>query len=131
MRELARRLAFLFLAGALAGAITSLGWWLLGAAGVMDQWGIALAPELTPEWLESRLVTGGLWGLLLLPFFGDAANRLLGLGAGVGILPACHVVMVQWSRPTEPGALAPVLVLAFCVVWGLSAAGLVLALRET
>jgi len=44
MRELARRLAFLFLAGALAGAITSLGWWLLGAAGVMDLWGIALAP---------------------------------------------------------------------------------------
>ncbi len=131
MRELARRMAFLFFAGALAGAITSLGWWLLGAAGVLAQWGVALAPELTLEWLESHLVTGGLWGLLLLPFLGDTANRLLGLGAGVGLLPACHVVMVQWSRPTEPGALAPVLVLAFCVVWGLATAGLVLALRET
>jgi hypothetical protein len=130
MREWARRLAFLFFAGALAGVLTSLGWWLLGAAGVMAQWGIALAPELTPVWLKSHLVTGGLWGMLLLPFSSDAPNRLLGLGAGIGLLPTCHVVMVQWTSPTGPGALAPFLVLAFCLLWGLATAGLLLALRE-
>lgn len=131
MRNLVRSLAFLFFAGALAGTLSSLSLWLLGAAGVTAQWGIALAPELTPEWLESRVVVGGLWGLVLAPFLGDSANRLLGLGAGFGILPACHVVMVQWSSPTGPGAWAPVLVLALGMAWGLTTAALALALRET
>ena len=130
MREVARRLAFLFFAGAVGALVSGLALWLLGAAGVTAQWGIALAPALTPEWLGDRVVLGGLWGLILTPFFNDPPNRLVGLGAGISLLPASHVLFVEWAGPTQAGPLSPLFVLAVWLAWGLVTGGLALALRD-
>lgn len=130
MRELARRLAMLFFAGAVGGLVSSLGLWLLGAAGVTAQWGIAIAPALTADWLQTRVVLGGLWALLLTPFYQDPPNRMMGLAAGASLLPTCHVLFVQWSSPTQAGPLSPLFVAAVWVVWGLVSGGMAIALRD-
>lgn len=130
MRDLARRLAVLFFAGAVGGLVGSLVLWLLGAAGVTAQWGISLAPPLTLAWLETRVLVAGLWGLLLVPFFHDPANRLTGLGAALSLLPTCQVLFVQWPEPTHAGTLSPLLVGALGLTWGLVTAGMTLAMRD-
>lgn len=130
MREFCRKLALLFFAGAVGALVSSLAMWLLGAAGVTAQWGVAIAPALTAHWLQRRIMEGALWALLLIPFYNDPPNRLVGLSAALSLLPTCYVLLVVWSSPTQYGQLAPLFVLAFNLVWGLVTGGMVIALRD-
>lgn len=130
MRGFFRGLALLFFAGAIGGLVSGLTTWLLGAAGVTAQWGVSLAPALSPAWLDRRMVEFGLWAFLLIPFMGDPPNRLVGLACALSLLPTCYVLLVLWGSPTQHGQLGPLFVLAEHLLWGLVTGGMLIALRD-
>jgi hypothetical protein len=101
--------------------------WGFGALGVTGAFGVAIAPDLAPQWLYPRLVWGGLWGLLLLLPVprGSWARR----GLVFSLAPSAVQLFVVFPAKTAAGvlglglgALTPVFVLLFNAVWGLSAA---------
>lgn len=111
------------------GLVNSLTVWLFGAIGITGFLGVKIAPALTPAWLYSRLVWGGLWGLLfLLPLVGLIRKPYL-RGLLCSLVPSFVqlflVFPIKDSKGLlglELGTLTPVLVLLFNAVWGLSAA---------
>jgi len=122
----AQSLSLFFAAGALGGLATSLVVWLCGESGLSHALGVAIAPELTPAFLYSRVVWGGLWGgLFALPLGVHSAVRR---GLLLSLAPTAYQLLVVFPRAgrgalgLELGALTPVLVLGWNAVWGVVAA---------
>lgn len=122
-----RKASLAFAAGCLGGLANSLAVWGFGALGVTAAFGVAIAPDLAPQWLYPRLVWGGLWGLLLLlPVPGGSWARR---GLVFSLAPSAVQLLVVFPAKTAAGvlglglgALTPVFVLLFNAVWGLTAA---------
>lgn len=127
MHGLALRLSLVFAAGAMGALANSSCVWIGGASGLTGALGVAIAPALTPDWLFPRLVWGGIWGaLFLLPF---AGRRWVLQGALASLGPTLVQLLVLFPQDPsqgrfglELGALAPLLVAAFNLVWGVVAA---------
>ncbi len=124
---LSGRLALVFSAGAAGAFANSLTVWLCGWMGITTVLGVAIAPTLSPGWLYPRIVWGGIWGILfLLPLAND---RPLFKGLLMSLGPTLVQLLVVFPFKAskglfglELGALTPLFVVMFNVVWGLVAA---------
>lgn len=113
-----------FAAGVVGAVANSAALWLLGAAGVPDMLGVSMAPDFSFGWLYPRLVWGGLWGMLfLLPF-----SKTIGVGTLLGLAPAAAAMLYFLPQAgkgylgLELGTLAPLFVLFYNLLWGLTTA---------
>eukprot|EP00271_Cylindrocystis_brebissonii_P002897 TRINITY_DN13654_c0_g1_i1.p1 TRINITY_DN13654_c0_g1~~TRINITY_DN13654_c0_g1_i1.p1 ORF type:complete len:166 (-),score=23.85 TRINITY_DN13654_c0_g1_i1:135-632(-) len=93
--------------------------------------GVAIHPQLTKEFLYSKIVWGGLWGpIMLTPVFDSSVLKGLLLGAAGPALVQLFIVFPFKETPgsiagLSLGLLTPVLVLFFnAVIWGIPTATL-------
>ncbi len=126
MNNRLRALSLAYAAGAVGALINSLVAWLFGLLGITAAVGVNLAPTLDPGWLYSRIVWGGLWGLLFLIPLCPAAPFLRGLV--FGIPPTVVQLFVIFPFKTgkgimglDLGTLTPLLVFVFNAIWGVVA----------
>jgi hypothetical protein len=124
---LARELGSVFSAGCLGGLVNSLALWVCGQLGLTHALGVKMAPALTPEWLYPRVVWGGLWGFLFLLPFLRSSVVWGGILASLG--PTLVQLFVVFPAKTPAGAmglglgaLTPLFVVVFNLVWGLATA---------
>jgi len=122
-----RKLSLAYVSGTVAALVACLVFWLLGRDGATAWMGVALAPRLTSGWLYTRLIFGGLFGLLLvLPVL---PNRLPLRGILISLAPTAYILLVLFPRIGRGlfgfgyGALTPLLIGGLCLLWGLLAAG--------
>jgi len=117
----------LLAAGAFGGLINALVVWLFGAIGITAALGVKIAPPLSPPFLYSKIVWGGIWGLVfLLPLLN---NRLYLKGLILSLGPTIIQLFVVFPIKAQKGlmgldlgALTPVFVLLFNAAWGIAAA---------
>jgi len=127
MKNLLRNLSLTYAAGSVGGLINTLAVWVFGALSITGALGVKLAPALTSAFLYPRLVWGGLWGFLfLLPFFRNSPV-LRGVLYSVGpTLVQLFVVFPFMAKKgilgLQLGALMPLLVVFFNIIWGIAAA---------
>jgi hypothetical protein len=122
-----KKLLVYFAAGCLGGLANSLAVWAFGANGITHQFGVAIAPAMTPAWLYPRIVWGGIWGFVfLLPFLN---SKLILKGAIISIFPTLVQLLVVFPLKAHKGYLGldlgmytPVFVVFFNLVWGIVAA---------
>lgn len=127
MRVFFRNLTLVFASGCFGGLINSLVLWLFGRAGIPAEFGVRLAPALTPEWLYPRLVWGGIWGFLfVVPIF---RNQPFAQGLFFSLWPSVVQLFIVFPYQANKGVLGldlgtltPVFVLFFNALWGVSAA---------
>jgi hypothetical protein len=127
MKNLLRNLSLTYAAGSVGGLVNTLAVWVFGALSITGALGVKLVPALTPAFLYPRLVWGGLWGFLfLLPFFRNSPV-LRGIVYSVGpTLVQLFVVFPFMAKKgmlgLQLGALMPLLVVFFNIIWGIAAA---------
>ena len=122
-----KKILVYFSAGCLGGLANSLAVWAFGANGITHQFGVAIAPTLTPAWLYPRIVWGGIWGFVfLLPFLN---SKLILKGAIISIFPTLVQLFVVFPLKAHKGYLGldlgmytPVFVVFFNLVWGIVSA---------
>ena len=126
MGNFGQRMTVTFSAGCLGGLINSIALWLIGQAGVSAEFGVKLAPSLSPEWLYQRLVWGGIWGFLfLLPLFRSDTllqGLLLSLGPTLVQLFLVFPKSGKGMLGLHLGTWTPGFVLVLNAVWGMTAA---------
>jgi hypothetical protein len=122
--------AVCFCAGLLGALVSSLALWLAGAFGTTAWAGIDFAPVLTLDWLNPRLLSGGLWGLLLVFLFATPRRRngWIRKGLWFSLLPSAVQLLYVFPYATEHGlfgmglgTFTPLLILACNALWGASA----------
>lgn len=121
------KLLLFFAAGCVGGLINSLTVWQFGSLGITQQFGVSIAPSLSPAWLYPRIVWGGLWGLLfILPFL---QSKLFVKGSILSVFPTLVQLLIIFPYQAqkgmaglELGLLTPVFVLFFNWVWGFTTA---------
>ena len=119
-----KNLSLICAAGAFGGLVKALVAWSFGASGLNALLGYQMAPALTPPWIYQHLVWGALWALLfLLPLGGSYYLRgaIFSLGQTLVQLLVIFPRMNRGLLGLELGAMAPVLVIFFGVIWGLAA----------
>jgi len=131
MSRFIRRLSICFAAGCAAALVNSLLAWYAGRAGFPQRFGVALAPEWSSSFLYTRLVWGGLWGLLFLaPFLrGGFWVGVFSRGILFSFVPTLFqllyvfpVLQGKGMLGLSLGRLTPVFVCLYNAVWGFCAA---------
>ncbi len=126
MSNFGQRMTMTFSAGCLGGLINSLVVWLIGQAGITAEFGVKLAPSLSPQWLYPRLVWGGIWGFLfLLPLLRNDSllqGLLLSLGPTIVQLFFFFPESGKGLLGLHLGMWTPVFVVIFNAIWGVTAA---------
>ena len=127
MKNFLKDLSLTYAAGTVGGLVNSLAAWLFGAIGITAALGVKSAPELTATFLYPRLVWGGLWGFLfLLPFLrGSVVWRGIVYSLGATLVQLFVVFPFKLGKGwlgLDLGALTPLLVIFFNIVWGVCAA---------
>ncbi|MCB2186827.1 MAG: hypothetical protein KQJ78_10445 [Deltaproteobacteria bacterium] len=120
-------LSLAFTAGAVGGLVNGVVVWLTGDVGLTAALGINIAPALTPGFLYSKMVWGGIWGIgLLAPLLG---RNLLLRGIIWSLAPSLVMLLLifplrlgQGWFGFNLGLLTPAYVLVVNAVWGLAAA---------
>ncbi len=102
MSNFGQRMTVTFSAGCLGGLINSLALWLIGQAGITAEFGVKLAPSLSPEWLYPRIVWGGIWGFLFLLPLLRSDTLLQGLLLSLG--PTIVATLPRLSQVRERDA---------------------------
>ena len=117
-----------FCAGMLGALCSSLVAWQSGQMGFPAMAGVRMAPSLTPDWIYSRLVWGGLWGLTYFLAVGPLKSRRhwARKGLWISLLPTIFQLLVVYPYMTnhrwlglELGQLTPLFIFAYNLVWGL------------
>jgi hypothetical protein len=112
----------------LGALCSSLFTWQAGQMGLPAMVGVSIAPQLTPSWLYSRLVWGGLWGLLYFLTVGPQKSRRhwARKGLWISLLPTAFQLFVVYPSMTRYGLmglglgqLTPLFVLLHNLAWGL------------
>jgi len=121
-----KKLLIFFAAGCVGALINSLAIWLLGEQGITARFGIAIAPNLSPNWLYPRIVWGGIWGLLfVLPML---TSRPLSKGLLLSLFPTAVQLLLVFPQAhkglggVELGLYTPILVLVVNGLWGAATA---------
>jgi hypothetical protein len=125
MKNFFRNLSLIFAAGAFGGLAKAMVAWGFGAAGLNALLGSKMAMPLTPMWIYSHMVWGGIWGcLFLLPSRGSyyARGAVYSLGQTLIQLVIIFPKMGKGMLGLELGYMTPVLVTGFGVIWGLATA---------
>ena len=122
-----KNLSLVFVAGLVGGLLNCLAVWFFGVLGIPRALGVQIAPPLTTTLLYSKLVWGGIWGLLFLIPLGRVSFPLRGLLFSLG--PSLVQLFVVFPYQAQKGvmglqlgALTPLFVLFYNVVWGVAAA---------
>ncbi len=117
------KIAIAYACGSFGGIAAALLIWLFGFLQITAFFGVAIAPDLTPEWLYSRAVWGGLWGgLFLLPLLARQPwySRAM-LFSFAPTLVTWFIVFPLKSQAgllgLELGNLTPFFVIAFNMSW--------------
>jgi hypothetical protein len=127
MKLSVKNLSLVFVAGLWGGLFNCLAVWLFGWLGIPQALGVQIAPPLTTGLLYSKLVWGGLWGLLFLISLGQVSFLVRGLLFSIG--PSLVQLFVVFPFQAQAGVLGlqlggltPLFVLFYNVVWGIPAA---------
>lgn len=127
MQGLLGRVSACFTGGVFGALVASLVAWLAGQCGWCVAMGVDLAPHWSAAWVYPRLVLGGLWGFLFLPF--ALLNTIFWRGLLLSLGPTLVQLLIVF--PTDPqagswglglGGWTPVYVLAVNAIWGWTAA---------
>jgi hypothetical protein len=113
-----------FAAGAIAGLIQTFIIWLTGQIGLFVLLGIPVSFGFNIAWFYQRISWGGLWGLLfLIPLLSAAPQWKRGLV--FGLFPALASLFFflpfkdgQGFLGLALGAMMPIVVVLFNVLWG-------------
>lgn len=135
MRTCLRTLSVVFAAGALGGAANAVAAWAAGATGISEAAGVQIAPALTPAMLYHRVVWGGLWGGLFLLGLWRSHRLLAGAVYSLGPTLVQWLVVFPLKAGTgllglDLGAWTPAFVVVLNLIWGLVAAGWLIAAGE-
>lgn len=117
------KLMVFFAAGCVGALANSLMVWFLGDAGITRQFGVSIAPALTPEWLYPRIVWGGIWGLIfMLPML---QTKPVMKGTLLSLFPTAVQLFVVFPLKANKGVggldlglYTPAFVLFFNWIWG-------------
>jgi hypothetical protein len=121
-------LTICFCAGLLAGLCSSLLAWQSGQMGLPAMVGVNLSPKLSPNWIYSRMIWGGLWGLAYFLVVGPLKSRRhwARKGLWISILPTAFQLLFVYPYMTrhgwfglDLGQLTPLFIFAYNLVWGL------------
>jgi hypothetical protein len=126
MKLSVKNLSLVFMAGLVGGLFNCLAVWLFGRVGIAQTFGVQIAPPWTTVLLYSKLVWGGIWGLLFLIPLGQVSFPVRGLLFGLG--PSLVQLFVVFplkahkgAMGLQLGALTPLFVLIYNAVWGVAA----------
>lgn len=115
-----------FFGGVFGALVNSLFVWGMGISGLNELVGIQITPGLSWSWMRPRLVWGGIWGLLFIPFIYRTAENPLPWGLAVGLAPTVNqllyvfpVLAGKGMGGLELGLLTPGLVLVANSIWGM------------
>jgi hypothetical protein len=125
MNNFIRNFSLIFAAGACGGLVKALVAWGFGAAGINAVLGSKMAMGLTPMWIYTHVVWGGVWAILfLLPLRGSyyARGALYSLAQTLIQLMIIFPNMGKGMWGLELGYMTPALVTFFGVIWGLATA---------
>ena len=130
-----KQLSVAFAAGGFGGLLNSLTVWVFGALGITAMLGVSIAPPLTHAWLYPRIVWGGLWGLLFLLPYLRRSWQLRGLLFSLAPTAAQLFIVFPFQTQKgyaglELGALAPLFVVFFNLIWGLAASAWIRACED-
>jgi hypothetical protein len=121
-----KNLSLVYMAGLWGGLLNCLAVWLFGWLGITRALGVQIAPPLTTALLYSKLVWGGLWGLLFLIPLGQMSLPVRGLLFSLG--PSLVQLFVVFPFQAQKGmlglqlgALTPLFVLFYNAIWGIAA----------
>ncbi len=123
------RIGLAFGAGSAGGLATALTLWLFGLLGITTALGVKLVQPLTPPFVYSMIVWGGIFGFLFLIPVMQGSVWLRGFIFGlVPTLVQCLIVfpvkLNAGMLGLGLGALTPIFVLIFNTVWGVVTAAL-------
>lgn len=128
------KIILVFVAGIIGGLVNSFGIWGFGALGINEALGFHLAPALTIKWLMPRLISSGVWGLLfLLPFWREdliKKGMVLSIGPLLMMLFMVFPKMGAGMLGMKLGITAPLFAVFFTMVWGISAALFLKAVKK-
>jgi len=139
MSSLARKISLCFTAGCFGALINSFVVWYLGRRGLPQQVGVAIAPAWSAHFLYSRLVWGGLWGLLFTAPYWRSGFWVGVFSRGIffSILPTLFQLLYvlpflqdKGIMGISLGKLTPVFVCFYNAVWGFFAALWLYVARE-
>lgn len=126
MKLSVKNLSLVFVAGLWGGLFNGLVIWLFGLLGIPQALGVQIAPPLTTGLLYPKLVWGGLWGLMFLIPLGRLSFLVKGLIFSIG--PSLVQLFVVFPLQAHAGvlglqlgALTPLFVLFYNVVWAIPA----------
>jgi hypothetical protein len=126
MTKFFNKLSIIFAAGSFGGLMKGIFAWLFGAIGISAVFGVKYAPLLTPEWIYSHLVWGGIWALLFfLPSRGLSPYTLGLLYSLPQTLMALFIRFPKMNKGMlglELGALTPLFILFYGAIWGIATA---------
>jgi hypothetical protein len=119
-----KKLLVFFAAGCAGGLGFAVAVWFSGDVGFTSALGVSYHHSLTPGWLYSRIVWGGIWGILfLLPL---PRSSLILKGLILSLLPTAFQLLVVFPLFTgngigglNLGILTPLAILLFNCIWGI------------
>ena len=122
------QLSLSFAAGVAGAVVNMLAAWILSRMGIFAMLGCSLSIRVDKQWIYSRLVWGGIFGLfLVLPVL---TNSVVKRGLLLGLLPAAFQLFVvfpiflrQHLMGLNHGLTTPLFVLFLNLLWGVAAAG--------
>ncbi len=122
-----RKLGNVFAAGSLGGLLNALAVWGAGALGITIQFGVHIAPPLTNTLIYSKMVWGGIWGILfLLPVFRSSIIlRGLILSLGPTLVQLFYIfphIAGKGTMGLQLGMATPLFVVLYNAIWGWTAA---------
>jgi hypothetical protein len=121
-----KKISLCFSAGSLGGVVNALVVWIFGVLGIAQALGVAIAPELSRPFLYSKIVWGGIWGVIFLipvakksPFIkGVVLSLAPTLAQLFFVFP---VLLNKGIMGLDLGVLTPVLVIFYNAFWGITA----------
>jgi hypothetical protein len=126
MGKFFKNTSLIFAAGCFGGLFKGLVAWLFGAIGISALLGSHFAPPLTPAWIYSHVVWGGIWAWLFLLPVKDFSYFSLGVIYSLPqTLISLLVLMPNMNRGLfglKLGYMTPLLVFFFGLIWGITTA---------
>jgi hypothetical protein len=131
MSSFISRASIAYAAGCIGALVNSWLVWYMGRKGIPQKFGVAIAPAWSAAFLYSRLVWGGLWGLLFtLPMWQSGFwTGVFSRGILFSIFPTLFQLLYVFPSlggkgmmGLALGKLTPVFVFLYNAVWGLCAA---------
>jgi hypothetical protein len=127
MNSFFKNLSLCFSGGSLGGVVNALVVWIFGVLGIAQALGVNIAPAMTPPFLYSKIVWGGIWGAIFLMPVLKKSPFIRGLIFSlaptlVQLFVVFPVKLWKGMLGIDLGSLTPVLVIIYNAFWGITAA---------